>query len=379
MKATEQPSKRNDGIDLLRIVSMLMIVLLHTLGQSMEEQGLLMAARGMSPRYEILWFLEIAAYGAADIYGLISGYVGYGRKPRLRKLLYLYLQVVFYTLGTTLVFAAVRGDAIGARTLLAALFPFAYKTYWYFSAYFCLFLFLPFLNLLVERLERGAAVRLLMTVVLVLSVLPTVFRMDYAALSGGYSFVWLAVLYVVGACIKKFDFLSRLSRAACLLLYGGCVLVGFFYKIGAEMLKTWLSGTPQYCDHLMNYFLPSVFLGALFLLRLFSDLKPRRFVTGLVHFFAPTAFGVYLFHAAPLIMETFLTGRFLSYLSLPTALLPLAVLATACGIFLVSALVDRVRLLLFELLRVRQLCAFLERKWHALWQRVWRRRQQSET
>ena len=123
--------------------------------------------------------------------------------------------------------------------------------------------------------------------------------MDYAALSGGYSFVWLAVLYVVGACVKKFRFLSALSRRACLLLYGGCVLVGFFYKIGAEMLKTWLSGTPQYCDHLMNYFLPSVFLGTLFLLRLFSDLKPRRFVTGLVHFFAPAAFGVYLFHTAP--------------------------------------------------------------------------------
>lgn len=367
MKATEQPSKRNDGIDLLRIVSMLMIVLLHTLGQSMEEQGLLMAARGMSPRYEVLWFLEIAAYGAADIYGLISGYVGYGRKPQLRKLLYLYLQVVFYTLGTTLVFAAVRGDAIGVRTLLAALFPFAYKTYWYFSAYFCLFFFLPFLNLLVERLERGAAVRLLMTVVLVLSVLPTVFRMDYAALSGGYSFVWLAVLYVVGACVKKFRFLSALSRRACLLLYGGCVLVGFFYKIGAEMLKTWLSGTPQYCDHLMNYFLPSVFLGALFLLRLFSDLKLCRFVTGLVHFFAPAAFGVYLFHTAPLILDTFFTGRFLSYLSLPTALLPLAVLTTACGIFLVSALVDRVRLLLFELLRVRQLCAFLEEKLQGVW------------
>ena len=133
------------------------------------------------------------------------------------------------------------------------------------------------------------------------------------------------------------------------------------------MLKIWLSATPQYCDHLMNYFLPSVLLGALFLLRLFSDLKPRRFVTGLVHFFAPTAFGVYLFHAAPLIMETFLTGRFLSYLSLPTALLPLAVLATACGIFLVSALVDRVRLLLFELLRVRQLCAFLEEKLQGVW------------
>ncbi|MDE6723424.1 MAG: hypothetical protein K2J55_04430, partial [Eubacterium sp.] len=64
-------SKRNYGIDLLRIVCMIMVPVLHVLGHG----GLLEGAEILSVKYEFVWFLEAAAFCAVNCYALISGYV----------------------------------------------------------------------------------------------------------------------------------------------------------------------------------------------------------------------------------------------------------------------------------------------------------------
>ncbi|MCR5648942.1 MAG: acyltransferase, partial [Oscillospiraceae bacterium] len=63
--------ERNHGVDLLRIVSMLMVVVLHILGQG----GLLDAVSAPSLRHTLCWLLLAAAYCAVDCYAMISGYV----------------------------------------------------------------------------------------------------------------------------------------------------------------------------------------------------------------------------------------------------------------------------------------------------------------
>ena len=68
--------ERNYGIDLLRIVSMLMVVVLHVLGQG----GVLKTSTPLSIGYSVAWILEIAAYCAVNCYALISGYVGVNSK-----------------------------------------------------------------------------------------------------------------------------------------------------------------------------------------------------------------------------------------------------------------------------------------------------------
>ena len=76
--------ERNYGIDLLRIVSMMMVVLLHVLGQG----GILDGSDPLTVKSETAWLLEIGAYSAVNIYAMISGYVGYGRKYKYSGLVY---------------------------------------------------------------------------------------------------------------------------------------------------------------------------------------------------------------------------------------------------------------------------------------------------
>ena len=63
-------TERNYGIDLFRIVSMIMVLVLHVLGQ-----GHAIYAEVFSANFYTGWFLETAAYGAVNCFGLISGYL----------------------------------------------------------------------------------------------------------------------------------------------------------------------------------------------------------------------------------------------------------------------------------------------------------------
>ena len=63
--------EKNMGIELLRIISMFMVIFLHILNFGINYQGL----ESFSANWYISWFLEGFCYCAVNIYAMISGYV----------------------------------------------------------------------------------------------------------------------------------------------------------------------------------------------------------------------------------------------------------------------------------------------------------------
>ena len=174
---------RNYGIDLLRIVAMLMIVTLHVLGTG----GVLSSAPRYSVKYTSGMFFELASYGGVNLFAVIMGYVNYGRKTKYARLIQICIQILFYTLTTTALFRLVSPGKVTGQTVVYALLPFKIGGYWYFAAYFCLFFFMPYINLLVEKLDRKSAAVMLTGGFLVFSVLPTLLYQDIGGLRNGYS------------------------------------------------------------------------------------------------------------------------------------------------------------------------------------------------
>lgn len=83
---------RNYGIDFLRMISMIMIVMLHTLGHG----GILRSVSFLSVHYQIAWLLEVIAFGAVNTYAMISGFVSVDSHFKISNILILWLQVLFY-------------------------------------------------------------------------------------------------------------------------------------------------------------------------------------------------------------------------------------------------------------------------------------------
>ena len=78
-------------------------------------------------------------------FALISGIVGY-KSHRYSKLIYLWLTVVFYSVGIHLYIKYFHKKFIIVNDISVEFFPIIFKRYWYFTAYFGMYLFLPVIN-----------------------------------------------------------------------------------------------------------------------------------------------------------------------------------------------------------------------------------------
>lgn len=351
-------AERNTGIDLLRSVSMFMIAALHVLGQG----GVLDEAPLFSAQYECAWLLEIAAFSGVNCFALISGYVGYGKKIRYENILYLYLQVTFYTLLITLLFQIFGGRAVTWRDYLDALFSFAKGTYWYFSVYFAMFFFTPFFRILLEKISEREAKIFLTSVFVIFCILPIFMKDDMFGLASGYSVIWISVMYLVGGCIRKFGFGLNKRGGVHLRNFILLVLITWLSKFLIQMLHLKVTGVPGGGMHFISYISPTIFLASIELLLLFQKLPVRGFMKTCVAFFAPVAFDVYLIHEHPFMVSAFIEGKFKGLALMPILGTAGAVLLIAFLIWLAGSLLGRVRLLLFDLLQIKSLCGIVVEK-----------------
>ena len=347
--------QRNRGIDLLRMAAMWMVVILHILNKG----GVLEAAAPLSAGRETARLLEIAAYCAVICYGLISGYVGVGHRFRYSGAIALWLRAAFYTLGITAAFALLMPGSVNGDRVLRAFLLVLFRQYWYVTAYFGMCLFIPFFNLLLERLTRHQAKVLALSIVVVFSVLPTLRQKDVFLTDNGYSVLWLSCLYLLGGILRLYGRQERkLLRWAA--VYLGCVLVTWLVKLAGDRL--WMARTWHLCDKVLltTYTSPTILLAAAALVLCFTGLRIGPGFGSFIEKASPLAFSVYLIHAHPLIWEHWLAGRFAFLADKPPVLLTLGVLGGAFGIYAVCSLADILRAWLFRLLRVKAFSQRLE-------------------
>lgn len=359
--ATVNATQRHYGIDALRIISMFLVIVLHILGFG----GVFANTEALGPAFIAAQLLEAVAMCSVNCYGLISGYVGIKSKYRYSKLLLLWLQVWLYSVGITVFFWFVKPGSVSLSRLVQSFFPVSVGDYWYISAYFGLYLFMPCLNFVVDRMNRRQAKVLCWGMVLLFSVMPMAFDSDPFYARDGYSMVWLVALYILGACIRKHGFLQDTKTVAIMI---SCV-ISVLAAAGSKLLlisgKIAFLSEHVYENVLLMYTSPTILLLSVGLLVLFSR-KPSatRLPTKIVGWFAPAALGVYIIHLHQVLyLWIFCTGRFV-FLGQKSALVMLGgVLLSAAVIFLGCALIDRVRLWVFEKLRLRQRLQMLEERY----------------
>ena len=80
--------------------------------------------------------------------------------------------------------------------------PALASEYWYFTAYFVMYMFIPVLNLILEKFNKKQMSIFLIIGFVLFSLFPTLLMEDPLLFNHGYSAWWLAYLYLVGASIK---------------------------------------------------------------------------------------------------------------------------------------------------------------------------------
>ena len=347
---------RNYGIDFLRILSMLFVLLLHIL----KHGGILANLEKFSLGYNIAWFVEICAYCAVNCYALISGFFGYSSKQKYSNIINLYFQTAFYAVLATGIFYIMNPDEIGKKAFIKAVFPFGFNVYWYFTAYFCMFFFIPFMNKILEVCDFKQLTGLVSASIIFFSIIPLIFKSDVYFINNGYTVLWISVMYIIGGYIRKYELHRKISNIKCILLYFGAVLVTFGQKVITEYVKFTVNGETVNEGLFIKYTSPTMMICAVSLLCLFAKVDFKDGMKKLTAIFSPFAFSIYLIHTAPYVWSKVMKNRFVLFAELNPIVMILVVFATAIGIFALCSLIDFVRVQLFKLFRIKELSVKIE-------------------
>lgn len=331
---------RSAKLDLLRIFSMFLIVLLH----SIDHSGVLEATSVSSLYIKIIIY---SLYGICQIsvncYVILSGYFLVKSKFKLDKLIQLWLETVFYGFIFKIIIPILDGGDISILSLASCLVPIFTGRYWFITIYFGLYLVFPFLNRLALNLSKKefSILNLILFCLfsLMISVYPSFKGMNSG---GGWGLAWFVVLYLLGAwfrlyCTKHIPIITCLLIMVVLPVMLACAIN--FIPDGSIGYK-FLSNQFRY-DSVFSYLLSVVTFD------LFLGLNiNNRSLRSLAVFVGPLTFAVYLIHAhadvSPFIWDLV---KLPSKMVLP--IFPLIQFGVVLLIFLACLLIELIRQIIF--------------------------------
>lgn len=326
--------ERNSNFELLRIVSMILIILYHFVIYNSFDYG---------DNSLLFGFLNAGGKLGVVLFATITGYYMYNKKDiNLKKAILLELQVLFYSLGIFLIFILIDGKYFNAYELFRALFPNIFKTYWFFSSYFILYLCIPYLNKLIKILSKDEFRNMLVILFVFLILIPSLTVGNGEITEGVYLFYY----YMIGAFINKYvnNIKSNNYRYLIIFLvsYIAMVVCNYYYKLFILSDYNVLFGDRIY-SRAGSIF---VFVCAINLFIFFKNLKIRN--NKYINMLASCSFGVYLFHDHFFMRILLWNNVFMGSNMLNSGFFLINLFVLVIGIYLVGSLVEFVRKCIFK-------------------------------
>ena len=343
-----KPKERNNGIDLLRIISMFMVVILHVLGQG----GVIGKLIPFTINYSIVWILEIASYCAVNCYALISGYVGVHSKYKYTNFIMIWLRVIFYTIGITMVFGVFLPGKVGLSQIIGAVFPVMTQQYWYVTAYFFLFIFMPYLNYIINNMDRKSLKMLIISIIVILSIIPTITRVEAFANFNGCTAVWLAALYIIGGYVRKYGLFKKIKVNQWFAIYGMIIGLTYIYKIAMEIVTLKVVGESCYGNMFITYTSPLMLIAALSLLMAFKDVRTEK-LNKIITFLSPLSFSVYIIHTNKLVWEYVIKDAFAFMALQEFWVILIEIILASIVIFTICIVIDSIRHYVFRTINLK--------------------------
>ena len=248
---------RNLGIELFRIVCMLLIIAFH-----MSDHGVISINSSMPITGNWLT-LALARLGGAIgncAFVIIGGYLLCMKEFDSRRVIKLWLQTLFYSIICGLIAFKIGVIDVSVKSIIMMLLPITYNEYWFISSYLILMLLVPFLNPLLKGMSRN-------------HILLFIF------------------LYTIGSYIKIYSIQGHLKY----LLYGFILMIlvtGSIWGI-AYVNQSFGKSIDIFALVWPTYKFTELLISLFFFLG-FKDIRP--FCGKMITFFSTSVFSVYLLH-----------------------------------------------------------------------------------
>jgi len=346
--------KRMANYELLRIVTMFMVVCLHYQARA----GVLTAAGVPAGYVQIVGnLIESFCIICVNLYVLISGYFLSSSEFRVSRILKLLCEILFYALLIPAVLKAMGIQVTGGENIWRTwfyIFPVSMEQYWFISAYVFMVLLSPFFNEGIRWLTRKQLKALILVLLFFTCILPSISPVQLTDDHAGYNAMWFFMVYLVAGYMRKYG-LPRLGSPRRAL---ACWLGSTFLMWGWSLIlhRITLSGALLYYSgvpfHLNSFF---CLTGAMGLFACFGFIRiPEGGAAKLIRSTAPLTLGVYLIHENIDIRDRWVTTLCKLYGPIPqNGMVFLHMFACVATIYILSLFIDLIRTLLFDWIGIR--------------------------
>ena len=278
-------SRRNTSVEILRILAMFLIVLSHYVVHS----GVINTELSLGFNK---FLFEVGSLGNIGVilFVLITGYYSIGKSNpfKLKKLMSIICQVLFYSLTFYSLFCALGMEHFSVIEFIKNIFPITFKQYWFVTAFVVLYIVAPYINVLLNNLSRKRHLQFLIISLILFSVFPTLTAQSFY----GNELVQFILFYSIGAYLKKYknNFFSNKKNAWLMII--GCSMIIIASIIVFDLLGTHWDIFGKYSNYLLNRnSIVSIAL-SVSVFSLFTKKKP--FTNNIINTVAGCTFGVYM-------------------------------------------------------------------------------------
>lgn len=342
--------KRNYGIDLLKLVSAFMVVVLHLI----VDSGFLSEDYILTIPGELTWLIWTFCFCAVLCFAITSGYVGFKKDHKYSNIIYLWLTVLFYTVFFGVIQMIINNN-FTVSSFINLFFPVSSRKYWYFSEYVLLYIFMPALDAIVDSLQRKKCKNILLISILLITVYQNIiYGQDFLELSHGYCALWLSIMYCLGAYIKKYAPLTKLTNIKLLLLITSMPLISWAWQLLCRFLFSGLNTMTfiQYFFYrrhtvFISYLSITMVLQASLMVILFSRMNFNTSINKIIKLISPLSFSVYIIHTTETFTKYINNPLGLSVFKMSGQYSPIFFLVYASVVYMLCIIIDSIRNYIF--------------------------------
>ena len=237
---------RQCNFECMRIVSMFFIVLFHFI---MPTGGDLLH-HSTPITNKVLMFIVFMITIHVNSFILLTGYFGYKEKPKIKKVIYLFLEAYFYSVGITILFKIFAHIEI--EDYLSLLSPFEYPNMWFLISYSTLYLLSPYMNIVIDKLKKKDLEKLIILLLTMYCGISLISR-EHLFYNQGFSLEHFIMMYIIGSYLAKYGLpVKQLELKKKRIIY-----LGIFFLMAILSFLTY-EGMTLIINHTSNTFITGI-------------------------------------------------------------------------------------------------------------------------
>lgn len=333
---------RNSNLELFRIITMLVIVAHHYVVNS----GLIQMVYESSILGNNDIFLILFGWGGKtgiNCFVLITGYFMCKSQITKKKFCKLFSELLFYNIIFFIIFNITGYQAFSLKELLKAVFPFFKISTDFTSCFLLFYLFIPFLNKLIQVLTEKEHIQLIVLSVFIYTILPSFMK---ATVVFNY-ITWFMVLYLIASYIQLYQ--KRMFN--CSKIWAVMTTVSLAVSLISTIIMAYLSKWAG--KNGIFYFFVSdsnkilALITAICAFLFFKNLKLKQ--SRVINTISSSVFGVLLIHANSDTMRQWLWRDTLKNISMYSSpWLVVHGVLSVLGVFCICVVIDQIRINLIE-------------------------------